>query len=83
MSWKQAFAKAQRALPKSASPKERGAATKRAAAAYRKGTRTNPSGGGLIKLAVIGVGAYYGIKFLAKQTKPPEAPAADPKQTGM
>ena len=42
--WQEILGRVQRALPRNTSFRERGEATRRAAAAYRQGRRPNPSG---------------------------------------
>lgn len=62
-----------RKVGRHASTRERGNALKRASAIYRGATvRSNPSGGSMLKLGLIGAAAYLGYKtFIKKGTTTP------------
>jgi hypothetical protein len=79
MGWKQIVTGELRKLEKNATPRERGAAMKRASAIYRGRSteipvRSNP-GGGLVRMAVYGAVAYFGYKALTKKPAVTTEPA--------
>lgn len=67
MKWREIFSQYQRALPRNASPRERGEAARRASAAYRGHTRSNPSSADMTRLLVIGAAVYLGMQLLKQQ----------------
>lgn len=81
MQWRDYFTAAQRALPRDATPQMRARATQRAAAAYRAGknlpTRSNPPGGGMVKLALMAGAAYVALQMMGR-SQSPTPPAATP-----
>lgn len=77
--WREIFSAEQRKLPRNATPDQRAEATRRASRIYRgleaaparaRRTRRNPSGGGLVKLGLLGGAAYLGLKLLGKSAAP-------------
>ncbi len=64
MGWREIFREEQAKLPRNASPKDRGEATKRAADRYH-GRSRNPSG--LMRYAVYGGIGYLAYKYLWKK----------------
>lgn len=84
--WRETFTRYQRALPHGATFKERGEATRRAAAEYRRehggkrrGTRSNPSRSDIKKIAVVaglGLAAYELMKNQKPAAQTQQAPTA-------
>ena len=67
--WRETFARHQRALPRNASPAERAEATRRAADEYRGRTRSNPDRADLKKIAIGGAIAFAAYKLLGGAIK--------------
>lgn len=66
--WKQIFAAEQRKLPKGATPKERGEATKRAARIYHgQGIKTNPDSQNWLLIGAVVVGGYLLLQNIKPQ----------------
>ena len=82
--WRETFRKFQKALPSNATPKERAAATKAAARAYRgqhRSKRSNPGGRGIVNLAIMGGLGYVGYQWYKGQQAPAPAPTDPVEET--
>lgn len=68
--YRRLFARVQSELPRDATPRQRGEAARRAAAIWRgRQVRSNPDGGGLMRLAIYGAVLYFAVKALQRQNQ--------------